>query len=106
MTQSLRLQGIDQKIKDLQERKKHLENKQISDFGRLIRKVEAHTMPPKMLVGALLEIVEVFRGKQEKTGQWIKKGQDFLKSVKKTKGDEKDPLPSFLGTKESTTAAS
>lgn len=111
MAQSEKLQNIDQKIKELQDRRKQLEIKQTHDLGRLLKKVEADSLPLEMLTGALLEIVEIFKDRTEKTQQWIKKGQSFLKlnqaqNKKNINGDKKEKgegqqvtSSSFLGSK-------
>lgn len=105
MAQSEKLQTIDQKIKDLQDKKKQLEIKQIHELGKLLKKVEADTLPLEMLTGALLEIVEIFKDRTEKTQQWIKRGQVFLKlnttpNKKNLKEGEKDDSSSFLRSKD------
>ena len=116
MAKSVNLQTIDQKIKDLQDKKRSLEQKQISELAKLLKRVEAHALPTELLTGALIEVVEVFKGEQEKTKQWIQKGEAFLKISKSKKGEDqtekekqkedKKTSSSFLGGEGSSASSS
>ena len=106
MKQSPRLQSIDQKIKDLQDKKRQLEQKQISDLAKILKRVDAHLMPPEMLAGALIDVVEMFKTKQDTTHLWVKKGQELLKANRAAKGEDKKTSASFPGSENSAASAS
>jgi hypothetical protein len=106
MNQSQRLQSIDQKIKDLQDKKRQLEKKQIGDLAKILKRVDAHLMPPDMLAGALIDVVEAFKNKQDTTHVWVKKGQELLKANRNAQGEDKNTSDSFPGSENSAEAAS
>jgi hypothetical protein len=74
---------IDLKIKALQEKKKHLEEKNLHDLAKVIKKLNAESLPLDILVGSLLETVEAFRQKKDSIKNWQTKGKDFLEADKK-----------------------
>ncbi|RZI45484.1 hypothetical protein [Candidatus Finniella inopinata] len=112
MAPSIKLQDIDQKIKDLQDRKKLLEQKQINDLAKLIKKTEAHILQPEVLIGSILETIEIHQQSedsethQEKINYWEKKGKDLLDITKKSKGVGKNTDPSFPQSDQTTKADS
>ena len=89
MEKKTQLKTLDQKIKDLQDRKKLLEQKQLLEVSKIIKKTHAEDLPPEMLTGVLLEAVEAFHQKKDSTKRWEEKGKAFLKSPSK-KGDKKE----------------
>ena len=103
---SVKLHDIDQKIKDLQDRKKLLEQKQINDLAKLIKKIDAHILPPEILLGSLSETLAAFYNNDDKINQWTQKGKNLLNDAKKKRGGEKDVLTTFRQPKKSAKADS
>ncbi len=75
---------IDLKIKALQEKKKHLEEKNLHDLAKVIKKLGVDSLPLDILVGSFLETIEAFQQKKDITKNWQTKGKDFLEADKKT----------------------
>jgi Conjugal transfer protein TraD len=75
---------IDLKIKALQEKKKHLEEKNLHDLAKVIKKLGADSLPLDILIGSLLETGEAFQQKRDITKNWQTKGKDFLEADKKS----------------------
>jgi hypothetical protein len=74
---------IDLKIKALQEKKKQLEERNLHDLAKVIKKLNADSLPTNILVGSLLETVEAFQQKKDSIKCWQTKGKDFLEADKK-----------------------
>jgi len=88
MEKKTQLKNLDQKIKELQDRKKLLEQKQLLEVSKIIKKTHAEELPPEMLTGVLLEAVEAFHQKKDSAKRWEEKGKAFLIPPSK-KGDKK-----------------
>lgn len=74
---------IDLKIKTLQEKKKYLEEKNLHDLAKVIKKLGADSLPLDILIGSLLETLEAFQQKKDITKNWQIKGKYFLETEKK-----------------------
>jgi Conjugal transfer protein TraD len=74
---------IDLKIKALQEKKKHLEERNLHELAKVIKKLNADSLPVEVLVGSLIETLEAFQQKKDSTKNWQTKGKDFLEADKK-----------------------
>ena len=88
MEKKAQLKTLDQKIKELQDRKKLLEQKQLLEVSKIIKKTHAEDLHPEMLTGVLLEAVEAFHQKKDSTKCWEERGKAFLSPSKK--GDKKE----------------
>jgi len=75
---------IDLKIKALHEKKKHLEEKNLHDIAKVIKKLNADSLPLDILVGSLLETGEAFQQQKDNIKSWQTKGKDFLEADKKS----------------------
>lgn len=75
---------IELKIKALQEKKKHLEERNLHDLAKIIKKLNADSLPVDILIGSLLESVEAFQQKKDSIKNWQTKGKDFLEADKKS----------------------
>ncbi|MBY0281483.1 MAG: conjugal transfer protein TraD [Alphaproteobacteria bacterium] len=84
---------IDLKIKALQEKKKHLEERNLHDLAKVIKKLNADSLPIDILIGSLLETIEVFQQKKDSTKNWQTKGKDFLEADKKNNTRRNLTLP-------------
>ncbi|NBT86084.1 MAG: hypothetical protein EBT45_06270 [Alphaproteobacteria bacterium] len=73
---------IDLQIKALQEKKKKLEEKQSIQLAQVIKKTGASTLPPELLIGALLDAVKAFEDNKDITKKWQQAGKEFLNSDK------------------------
>ena len=78
MTITGKVSEIDLKIKALQEKKKHLEERNLHDLAKVIKKLGADSLPTNILVGSLLETVEAFQQKKDIIKNWQTKGKDFF----------------------------
>jgi len=74
---------IDLKIKALQEKKKHLEERNLHGLAKVIKKLNADSLPTNILIGSLLEAVEAFQQKKDSIKNWQTKGKDFLEAEKR-----------------------
>ncbi|MBX9786303.1 MAG: conjugal transfer protein TraD [Alphaproteobacteria bacterium] len=74
---------IDLKIKALQEKKKHLEERNLHGLAKVIKKLNADSLPTNILIGSLLETVEAFQQKKDSIKNWQTKGKGFLEADKK-----------------------
>ena len=84
---------IDLKIKILQEKKKHLEEKNLHDLAKVIKKLNADSLPLDILIGSLLETVDAFQQKKDSIKNWQTKGKDFLEADKKNNTRRKSAHP-------------
>jgi len=84
---------IDFKIKALLEKKKHLEERNLHDLAKVIKKLDADSLPLDILIGSLLETVEAFQQKKDTTKNWQAKGKDFLEADKKNNTRRKSAHP-------------
>lgn len=75
---------IDLKIKTLKEKKKHLEERNLLDLAKVLKKLNADSLPVDILIGSLLETLEAFQQKKDSIKNWQTKGKDFLEADKKT----------------------
>jgi Conjugal transfer protein TraD len=83
MTATAKVSEIDLKIKALQEKKKNLEERNLHDLAKIIKKLNADALPVEIFIGSLLETVETFQQKKDSTKNWQTKGKDFLEAGKK-----------------------
>ena len=83
-----KFQDIDQKIKELQEKKKQLEQKQLGDIAKLLKRIGADVLPVEILIGGLEEILNSVKENNEKVKQWQRVGQEKMKKFSKTKRGE------------------
>lgn len=74
---------IDLKIKALLEKRKQLEERNLHDLAKVIKKLGADSLPVEVLVGSLLETGEAFQQKKDSIQNWQTKGKDFLAADKK-----------------------
>ena len=93
MTVTAKVSEIDLKIKALQEKKKHLEERNLHDLAKVIKKLDADSLPLDILIGSLLETVEAFRQKKDSIKNWQTKGKDFLEADKKNNSRRKPSHP-------------
>ena len=68
---------IDLKIKTLQEKKKHLEERNLHDLAKVIKKLGADSLPVDILIGSLLETLEAFQQKKDSIKNWQTKEKIF-----------------------------
>jgi len=80
-----KLLSIDEQIKALQEKKKKLEEKNLLDLAKVIKKLGADSLSVDVLVGSFLETVEAFQQKKDIVKKWQSKGKDFLEADKNKK---------------------
>lgn len=88
MESSSRMQDIDLKIKELQEKKKQLEQKQLGDIAKLLKRIGADNLPVEILIGGIEEILNCVKANDDKVKQWQKVGLEKMKKFSKTKGGE------------------
>lgn len=93
---------IDLKIKALQEKKKHLEEKNLHDLAKVIKKLGADSLSIEILVGSLLETVEAFQQQKDSIKNWQTKGKDFLEADKKNNSRRNSSHP-FRKSQQNTT---
>ena len=98
---------IDLKIKALQEKKKHLEERNLHDLAKVVKKLDADSLPLDILVGSLLETVEAFQQRKDILKNWQTKGKDFLEDDKKnnTRRNSSHPFRKSQQNTESTAKA-
>ena len=83
MTTIGKVSEIELKIKALQEKKKHLEERNLHDLAKVIKKLNADSLPTAILIGSLLETIEAFQKQKDSIKNWQTKGKDFLEADKK-----------------------
>jgi len=104
MTITAKVSEIDLKIKALQEKKKHLEERNLHDLAKIIKKLNADSLPVDILIGSLLETVEAFQQKKDIINKnWQTKGKDFLEADKKN--NRRNSVHPFRSSQQNTSSA-
>jgi hypothetical protein len=80
---------IDLKIKDLQDKKKKLEEKQFLQLAQMIKKSGASVLSSEILVGVMLEAVKTFEENHDAVKKWQQVGKEFLTAEKEKNGKKK-----------------
>jgi hypothetical protein len=79
LLKSVRIERIDQKIDQLQTRRKRLEAKKTDQLVRILNRCRAEKMSHEILAGVVLEAVKACKQNDSRVSTWESEGLKILK---------------------------
>lgn len=79
MNQDKKLQNIEQMIKELQLKKKRIEERRVEKVVKILTRCGIQDMPDEVLAGAIYDAVEAFKNDAASVRQWREDGARILR---------------------------
>ena len=70
LVKNIRIENLDDKINQLQARKKKLEGKRTIQLTKILNRCGANTMPDEILAGAVLEATKAYKQNDARVSSW------------------------------------